>query len=49
MATKAHTEVPGGAKPQFPPFNKDTFASQLVWFAIFFIAIYVLVSRVAIG
>jgi F-type H+-transporting ATPase subunit b len=48
MATKAHTEVPGGAKPQFPPFNKDTFASQLIWFAVFFIAIYVLMSRVAI-
>ena len=48
MATKTHTEVPGGAKPQFPPFNKDTFASQLVWFAIFFVAIYVVVSRLAI-
>ena len=48
MATKAHTEAPGGAKPPFPPFNKDTFASQLVWFAVFFIAIYVLLSRVAI-
>ena len=48
MATKAHTEVPGGAKPQFPPFNKDTFASQLIWLAVFFVAIYVLMSRVAI-
>ena len=48
MATKAHTEVPGGAKPQFPPFNKDTFASQLIWLAVFFVAIYVVVSRLAI-
>ena len=48
MATKAHTEVPGGPKPQFPPFNKETFASQLVWFVVFFIAIYVLISRLAI-
>ena len=47
MATSARTEVPGG-KPQFPPFNKETFASQLVWFAIFFIALYVLISRFAI-
>ena len=48
MATGAHTEHPGGGKPQFPPFNKETFASQLVWFAIFFIALYVLISRFAI-
>jgi F-type H+-transporting ATPase subunit b len=48
MATNAHTEHPGGGKPQFPPFNKETFASQLVWFAIFFIALYVLISRIAI-
>ena len=48
MATNAHTEHPGGGKPQFPPFNKETFASQLVWFAIFFIALYVLIGRFAI-
>src|SRR6186997_2534917 len=48
MATDAHTEHPGGGKPQFPPFNKETFASQLVWFAIFFIALYVIISRLAI-
>ena len=47
MATQAHTEHPGG-KPPFPPFNKETFASQLVWFAVFFIALYVLISRFAI-
>jgi len=43
MATNAHTEHPGGGKPQFPPFNKETFASQLVWFVIFFVALYVLI------
>jgi F-type H+-transporting ATPase subunit b len=48
MATGAHTEVPGGAKPPFPPFNKETFVSQFVWLAIFFIALYVIISRVAI-
>jgi F-type H+-transporting ATPase subunit b len=47
MATEAHTEHPAG-KPQFPPFNKETFASQLVWFAIFFVALYVIISRLAI-
>ena len=48
MATSAHSEHPGGGKPQFPPFNKETFASQLVWFVIFFIALYVLIGRFAI-
>jgi F-type H+-transporting ATPase subunit b len=48
MATNAHTEHPGGGKIPFPPFNKETFASQLVWFAIFFIALYLLISRFAI-
>ena len=48
MATNAHTEHPGGGKPPFPPFNKETFASQLVWFVIFFIALYVLIGRFAI-
>src|SRR6478735_10067144 len=48
MATTAHTEHPGGGKPQFPPFNKETFASQLFWFAIFFIALYVIIARLAI-
>ena len=48
MATNTHTEQPGGGKPQFPPFNKETFASQLVWFVIFFIVLYVLIGRFAI-
>ena len=48
MATNAHTEHPGGGKIPFPPFNKETFASQLVWFVIFFIALYVLIGRFAI-
>ena len=48
MATNTHTEQPGGGKPQFPPFNKETFASQLVWFVIFFVILYVLIGRFAI-
>jgi F-type H+-transporting ATPase subunit b len=48
MATNTHTEHPGGGKPQFPPFDKQTFASQLVWFVIFFIILYVLIGRFAI-
>ena len=32
----------------FPPFEKQTFASQLLWFALTFIALYLLMSRVAL-
>src|SRR3954469_21210938 len=45
MATNAHTEEHSGPKGAFPPFQKDTFASQLVWFAITFVALYLLASR----
>jgi F-type H+-transporting ATPase subunit b len=50
MATNAHTEAPGGAhsKGPFPPFNAETFASQLVWLVITFVALYLLVGRVAL-
>jgi F-type H+-transporting ATPase subunit b len=43
---KAHTEVP--PKGHFPPFDKETFASQLFWFAIAFVLLYVIISRLAI-
>jgi len=38
----------GKAEPGFPPFNAATFPSQLFWFAIVFIALYLLMSRVAL-
>jgi F-type H+-transporting ATPase subunit b len=45
--TAAHTEAEGG-KPAFPPFQKDTFASQLVSLVIAFVALYLIVSRIAL-
>src|SRR6516164_11153524 len=45
--TTAHSEAEGGAH-SFPPFQKDTFASQLVSLAIAFVALYLIVSRIAL-
>jgi F-type H+-transporting ATPase subunit b len=32
----------------FPPFQKETFASQLLWLALVFVALYLLMSRIAL-
>jgi F-type H+-transporting ATPase subunit b len=46
--TTAHTEADGGHKAPFPPFEKSTFASQLVSLLIAFVALYLIVSRIAL-
>src|SRR4051794_36281818 len=47
--TAATEQVPsaehGGG---FPPFQKDTFASQILWLVLTFVALYLLMSRVAL-
>ena len=43
-ATTEHAEAPLG----FPPFDASTFASQLLWFALTFVVLYVVMSRVAL-
>jgi F-type H+-transporting ATPase subunit b len=43
--TTASTKEHGGG---FPPFQKDTFASQIVWLALTFVVLYLLMSRVAL-
>jgi len=44
----AHTQADGGHKAPFPPFQKETFASQLVSLLIAFVALYLIVSRFAL-
>jgi F-type H+-transporting ATPase subunit b len=45
--TTAHTEAPAG-HAKFPPFESEHFPSQLVWLAVSFILLYVLMSRIAL-
>lgn len=47
-STKSGTKAQGGAKGVFPPFQKETFGSQIVWLAIAFVALYVLLARFAL-
>src|ERR1700748_1658566 len=47
--TGAHTEAEGGQHSgNFPPFDSSTFPSQLVSLVVFFVALYIIVSRVAL-
>ena len=40
-------EHPAAEHAVFPPFDSSTFASQLLWLAITFVALYFLLARVA--
>jgi F-type H+-transporting ATPase subunit b len=45
--TSSHTEADGSGG-NFPPFDPNTFASQLVSLAIAFVALYLIISRIAL-
>jgi F-type H+-transporting ATPase subunit b len=48
MATTAHTEVPAEHKGAFPPFDPQTFASQLFWLVVTFVLLYAIMAKVAL-
>src|SRR5688572_32518430 len=45
--TTASTQQPGHKEP-FPPFNAETYASQLFWLALCFLFLFVMMWKVAL-
>jgi len=48
LSTGTEATPPSEHGGRFPPFQKDTFASQLLWLAIFFVALYLIASKLAL-
>jgi F-type H+-transporting ATPase subunit b len=48
LSTGTEATPPSERDGGFPPFQKDTFGSQLLWLAIFFVALYLIASKLAL-
>lgn len=48
MATPTTGTQTQGGPPPFPPFQKEHFASQLLWLGLAFVVLYVLMAKVAL-
>src|SRR6267143_1617866 len=48
LSTGTEATPPSEHGGGFPPFQKDTFASQLLWLAIFFVALYLIAWKLAL-
>jgi len=46
--TSSVEQPASGHSSGFPPFEKDTFPSQLLWFVLTFVTLYLLMARVAL-
>jgi F-type H+-transporting ATPase subunit b len=47
-ATNTSTAAPGGEPVTFPPFNTETFPSQLVWLVLTFVLLYAVMAKWAL-
>jgi len=47
-STNTEVGIEAGAKAPFPPFQTETFASQLLWLALTFGLFYILMSKVVL-
>jgi len=48
LSTGTEATPPSETGAGFPPFQKETFGSQLLWLAVFFVALYLITSKLAL-